>query len=91
MEMETMDNKLTITIETGEKKTINVLDIIDSYTFNKTFMIFNLEDDSSRLFAGILNEKETSYSVDPVTDSTELEYLNKEIERVINEIQTAAE
>lgn len=88
--MEEMDNKLTITIETGEKKVINVLDIIDSYTFNKTFMIFNLEENPSRLFGGILNEKETSYSVDPVTDSVELEYLNKEIERVINEIKSEA-
>ena len=32
-----MDNKLTVTAEDGTRVEINVLDIIDSYAYNKTF------------------------------------------------------
>ena len=34
------DNKLTITIEDGTNVTINVLDIIESNVFNKTFITY---------------------------------------------------
>ena len=36
------DNKLKVTIEDGSEVTVNVLDIIDSLEFNKTFIIYTV-------------------------------------------------
>lgn len=79
------DNKLTIEIETGEKVKIDVLDIIDSYAFNKSFIIYNFEGEEDAVYASILNEGETTYSLDTITDPEEIQYITSEIERVLAE------
>ena len=79
------DNKLTIEIETGEKVKINVLDIIDSYAFNKSFIIYNFEGEEDEVYASILNEGETTCSLDTITDPEEIQYITSEIERVLAE------
>lgn len=76
-----LDTKLTIKIEDGSNVTINVLDIIDSYTYNKTFMIYTLDGENRTVFASILNENDTSYSLDTITDQNEINYINSEITR----------
>ncbi len=38
--MEEFDTKLTLKSETGANVTIDILDIIDSHEFNKTFIIY---------------------------------------------------
>ena len=86
MEDEKMDNKLYITIEDGGKAVINVLDIIDSYAYNKTFMIYTFEEEKSTVFASILNEDTYSYSLDTITSQDEINYINNEIDRVVHEI-----
>ncbi len=57
-----LENKLIITAEDGNKVLINVLDIIDSYTYNKTFMIYTFANENKSVFASILNEDSASYS-----------------------------
>ena len=37
---EKYENTLTINFTDGARATINVIDIIDSYAFNKSFMIY---------------------------------------------------
>lgn len=81
---ENLGNKLKITIDTGEEVTIDVLDIIDSFAFNKTFIIYNLEGQKDSVYASILNEDDTSYSLDTITDPEEIEYINSEIDRVVD-------
>lgn len=88
--MENTDNQLTITIEGGVQETINVLDIIESYAFNKTFIIYTAQSRPGNVFASILNEKETTYSLDTITNPEEVEYINSEIDRVIDEIKSAS-
>ena len=83
---ELYDNKLTITVEDGTKAVINVLDIIDSYAYNKTFMIYTFENANETVFASVLNEDEYSYSLDTITSQEEINYINKEIDRVVNEL-----
>ena len=83
--MDKMDNKLTITIETGASAVINVLDIIDSYVYDKTFMIYTFDNDNQTIFASVLNEDDTSYSLDKITSQEEINYINAEINRVISE------
>lgn len=79
------NNKLKVTIEDGSEVTVNVLDIIDSLEFNKTFMIYTVNDNNENIFASILNEKEDTFSLDTITDSKEIEYINSEIDRVVGE------
>ena len=83
--MEEFDNKLTLDAEDGSKVTIEVLDIIDSFAYDKTFIIYNFEDKPDDVYASILNEKEDSYSLNEITDPEERAYINSEINRVIEE------
>ena len=80
-----MDNKLLITVEDGSKAVINVLDIIDSYAYNKTFMIYTFANDGRSVFASILSEDSSSYSLDTITNQDEINYINAEINRVCAE------
>ena len=79
------NNKLVVTAENGQDVTINVLDIIDSEEFNKTFMIYNIDGNNEDVFASILNEKEDTFSLDTITEQREIEFINHEIDRVIQE------
>lgn len=79
------NNKLKVTIEDGSEVTVNVLDIIDSLEFNKTFMIYTVNDNDDNIFASILNEKEETFSLDTITDNKEIEYINSEIDRIVGE------
>ena len=79
------NNKLKVTIEDGSEVTVNVLDIIDSLEFNKTFMIYTVNDNDENIFASILNEKEETFSLDTIIDNKEIEYINSEIDRIVGE------
>ena len=79
------NNKLVVTAENGQDVTINVLDIIESEEFNKTFMIYNIEGNNEAIFASILNEKEDTFSLDTITEQKEIEFINHEIDRVVQE------
>lgn len=79
------NNKLVVTAENGQDVTINVLDIIESEEFNKTFMIYNIDGNNEAIFASILNEKEDTFSLDTITEQKEIEFINHEIDRVVQE------
>ena len=80
-----MDNKLTVTIEDGSKVTIDVIDMIESNVYGKTFVIYNISGDRDNIFASILNEKETTFSLDTITKEEEINFVKNEIERIISE------
>lgn len=73
---EEFNNKLTLKSENGTDVTINILDIIDSDEFDKTFIIYTLFDNHTNVFASILNEEELTYSLDTITDKNELDFAN---------------
>jgi len=81
-----LENKLIITAEDGNKIEINVLDIIDSYTYNKTFMIYTFANENKSVFASILREDSTSYSLDTIINQEEIDYINAEINRVCSKL-----
>lgn len=81
------DNILKVTVEDGSIVDVKVLDIIDSARFNKTFIIYTVNGDESNVFASILNEKEESYSFDTIKEQDEIDYINEEIDRVVEEIK----
>ena len=84
-----LENKLVITAEDGNRVVINVLDIIDSYTYNKTFMIYTFANENRSVFASILNEDSSSYSLDTIINQDEINYINAEINRVCAEVAEA--
>ena len=81
------DNILKVTVEDGSIVDVKVLDIIDSARFNKTFIIYTINGDESNVFASILIEKEESYSLDTIKEQDEIDYINEEIDRVVEEIK----
>ena len=83
--MSDLDNKLVVKAEDGRDVVIKVLDIIDSEEFNKTFMIYNVENDNTNNFASILNEGDSTFSLDTIESQAEIDYINTEIDRVANE------
>lgn len=89
--MEEFNNKLEVTIEDGTKINVNVLDIVDSLEFGKSFMIYTVNEQNDTIFASILNESEESYSLDTITDSKEIDFINNEIDRVVSEFSEEGE
>ncbi len=80
-------NQLRITDENGELITINVLDILDrrvSLFKKRTLIIYTVEGEPDKIYASILNEKKTSFSLDTITDPADIEFVKKEIERFAN-------
>lgn len=82
---EEYNNKLIIRDENGQTVTVSVLDIIDSLEFNKSFMIYNL-DGNDTVYASILNESSTTYSLDAITEQKELDYINSFLKKEIEEL-----
>lgn len=85
------DNKLKVTIEDGTEVVVNVLDIVDSLEFNKAYIIYTVNDEEDTIFSSILNETETTYSLDTITDQKELDFINNEIDRVVSELSESGE
>ena len=82
------ENILNVTAEDGSTISVRVLDIIDSARFNKSFIIYTVNGDDSNIFASILNEGESSYSLDLISDEEEINYINQEIDRVVEEMKS---
>lgn len=89
--MNNTNNKLKVTIEDGSEVTVNVLDIIDSLEFNKTFIIYTINNEEDTIFSSILNETETTFSLDTITDQKEIDFINNEIDRVVSELSESGE
>lgn len=85
--MDVFNNLLEVTSERGDLIQIRVYDILDENQYNKTFVIYTLAGEDTTIFASILNETETDYSLDSITSSEELKYINDEIEMIANEIE----
>lgn len=89
--MNNTNNKLKVTIEDGTTVDVNVLDIIDSLEFNKTFIIYTINNEEDTIFSSILNETETTFSLDTITDQKEIDFINNEIDKVVSELSESGE
>ena len=69
----------------GKDVTIDVLDIIESSEFNKEYIVYTIDGlDQSNIFASILNEQETTYSLDTIESEEELNFVNSKIKEIVN-------
>ena len=89
--MNNTNNILKVTIEDGTTVDVNVLDIVDSLEFNKTFIIYTINNEEDTIFSSILNETETTFSLDTITDQKEIDFINNEIDRVVSELSESGE
>lgn len=80
------DYKLNVIIEDGSVVEIEVLDIVDSNVFNKSFVIYTVGGNKENIFASILNEGENDYSLDTIEDAQEIDFINSEIDRIVEEL-----
>ena len=81
------DNKLNVTFSNGQTVSIDVLDIIDSKAYNKSFIIYTVNEDDQNVFASILSEGTSAYSLDTITNQDEIDFINSEINRVVAELE----
>lgn len=89
--MEEYDTKLTLKAENGANVTIDILDIIDSEQFDKTFIIYTLQGgDSSTILASILNETDLEYSLDTITSQEEMNFIDEQIRLFSEEEESIA-
>ena len=89
--MEEYDTKLTLKAENGANVTIDILDIIDSEQFDKTFIIYTLDGgDSSTILASILNETDYDYSLDTITSQEEMNFIDEQIRLFYEEEESIA-
>lgn len=81
------DYKLKVAIEDGSQVELDVLDIIESIEFDKTFIIYTVNGNKENIFASILNESENDYSLDTISSDDEIDFINEEIDRIVEELK----
>lgn len=81
---EEFDNKLVVKGQDGNDLTISVLDIIDSLEFNKSFMVYSIEGADS-VYASVVNETDTTYTLDAITEQKEWDFVNAKINKTVVE------
>ena len=82
--MEDVNTKLTVNATDGTKVEIDVIDIIESEEFQKEYIIYTIGEDIETVYGSVLNESEETYSLDTIETQAELDFINKEIDKISN-------
>lgn len=82
------ENILTVNSENGKKIKLNVIDIIAIEELNKEYIIYTIEgDNSDNIYASILIEDETAYTIKTIENDEEWEI----VQNIINEMSVNQE
>lgn len=82
------ENILTVNSENGKKIKLNVIDIIAIEELNKEYIIYTIEgDNSDNIYASILIEDETTYTIKTIENDEEWEI----VQNIINEMSANQE
>lgn len=82
------ENILTVNSENGKKIKLNVIDIIAIEELNKEYIIYTIEgDNSDNIYASILIEDETTYTIKTIENDEEWEI----VQNIINEMSVNQE
>ena len=82
------NNILRIKNNDGNDIEIEVLDIINDDTSNKDYMVYRIKDQKDVLIS-IINQTETSFSLDTIEDENEFKAIEDYLESKINDNQGA--
>ena len=72
----------------GNNIDIEVLDIINDENSNKDYMVYRIKDQEDVLIS-IINQTETSFSLDTIEDANEFKAIEDYLESKINDNQGA--
>lgn len=78
------ENILTVTMDTGEEVTINVLDIFKDKETQNEYIIYNFIDDDD-IYASKLIENETTVLLQTIEDENEQKLINSYITTSIDQ------
>lgn len=82
------ENILTVNSENGKKIKLNVIDIIAIEELNKEYIIYTIEgENSDNIYASILIEDETTYTIKTIENDEEWEI----VQNIINEMSANQE
>ncbi len=82
------ENILTVNSENGKKIKLNVIDIIAIEELNKEYIIYTIEgENSDNIYASILIEDETTYTIKTIENDEEWEI----VQNIINEMNAYQE
>ncbi len=82
------ENILTVNSENGKKIKLNVIDIIAIEELNKEYIIYTIVgDNSDNIYASILIEDETTYTIKTIENDEEWEI----VQNIINEMSANQE
>lgn len=89
---ENNDNKLTVTMENGNAVEIEVIDIIESPEFNKQFIVYTFPSiNDENFYASILDETDTTFSLNAIETKEELDFVEKKIEELAKDLSNEVE
>lgn len=82
------ENILTVNSENGKKIKLNVIDIIAIEELNKEYIIYTIVgDNSDNIYASILIEDETTYTIKTIENDEEWEI----VQNIVNEMSANQE
>ena len=73
------ENNTKLTVKLNERDVvIDVIDIVYSDEYNKEYIIYTIEGtDEEQVFVSILNESDTTFSLDTIEDENEFNHVNE--------------
>lgn len=75
-----MDTKLNVTSETGDKITIDVIDIFNNEKEGKEYILYTIDND---IYASLLEETKDTFMLKTITSDEDMELIKKRINELV--------
>ncbi len=76
-----MDTKLNVTSETGDKITIDVIDIFNNEKEGKEYILYTIDND---IYASLLEETKDTFMLKTITSDEDMELIKKRINELVS-------
>lgn len=76
-----MDTKLDVISETGDKLSIDVIDIFSKENDDKEYILYSIGDD---VYASILLEDETTFELKTIEDENDMNFVKERINELVS-------
>ena len=76
-----MDTKLNVKSETGDKITIDVIDIFNNEKEGKEYILYTIDND---IYASLLEETKDTFMLKTITSDEDMELIKKRINELVS-------
>lgn len=76
-----MDTKLDVISETGDKLSIDVIDIFSKENDDKEYILYSINDD---IYASILLEDDTTFELKTIEDESDMNFVKERINELVS-------